>query len=276
MSATAARKVVATVLGTGGFASALYLTYHWQRMELQFQEQRERMPGDHSFVQDPARNQQYETIAPCYDARIDRDETVSGINLMRRFLLKYHATGTVLEVGAGTARNLLYYPDSVKRIVLTDSSEKMLQQAKQKVASGSSQISKKKQVVVIHADAASLDLPDAAFDTVIDTFGLCSYDDPVAVLREMARVCKPDGKVLLLEHGRSITWNFVNETLLDRHAEQHAANWGCVWNRDLDALLEEADCLELDIRRTFHFGTTYYVVCRPKRTTEKTSERRMR
>lgn len=48
--------------------------------------------------------------------------------------------------------------------------------------------------------------PNASFDTVIDTFGLCSVEDPVAMLREMARVCKPDGRVYLLEHGRSATW----------------------------------------------------------------------
>ena len=127
-------------------------------------------------------------------------------------------------------------------------------------------------VAVVQADAAHLShLPNQAFDTVVDTFGLCSYDDPVAVLNEMARVCKqPHGKVLLLEHGRSHTWKFVNAWFLDRHAEQHAASWGCVWNRDLDQLLEASD-LEVLTLRKFHFGTTYYVVCRPKQKVETTT-----
>jgi ubiquinone/menaquinone biosynthesis C-methylase UbiE len=54
------------------------------------------------------------------------------------------------------------------------------------------------------ADAErGLPYADGSFDTVLDAFGLCSYEDPVAALREMRRVCRPDGRVLLLEHGRS-------------------------------------------------------------------------
>ena len=77
----------------------------------------------------------------------------------------------------------------------------------------------------------------------------------------MARVCKLDGKILLLEHGRSKSYDFITR-YLDRHAERHAKNWGCCWNRDLDDLIEKAG-LELETLNTWHFGTTYYVVCRP-------------
>ena len=53
-------------------------------------------------------------------------------------------------------------------------------------------------------DAAHLaEFPDNCFETVVDSFGLCSYDDPVAVLREVKRVCRAQGgKIVLLEHGR--------------------------------------------------------------------------
>ncbi len=63
----------------------------------------------------------------------------------------------------------------------------------------------------------------------MDTFGLCSCKDPVKVLQEMNRVCKPGGRILLLEHGKS-TWDFWNN-LLNKKAESHAQNWGCEWNR---------------------------------------------
>ncbi len=118
---------------------------------------------------------------------------------------------------------------------------------------------------VQHVERRTINLfqfPNGCFDTVVDTFGLCSYDDPVRVLQEMARVCKPDGKILLLEHGRSKAWHGLSE-YLDKHAERHAKNWGCVWNRDLDAILDEAG-LKLNKKSTWHFGTTYYVVACPR------------
>jgi methyltransferase OMS1 len=60
----------------------------------------------------------------------------------------------------------------------------------------------------LEVNAANLSqFPNGCFDTVVNIFGLCSYDDPVQVLQEMARVCKPDGKILLLEHRQSKTWH---------------------------------------------------------------------
>ena len=103
--------------------------------------------------------------------------------------------------------------------------------------------------------------PRHTFDTIVDTFGLCSFDDPISVLKELQRVCKPNGKILLLEHGRSKTWNGLSN-YLDKNAERHAKNWGCVWNRDLDDILEQSG-LVVEQLDTWHFGTTYYVVCRP-------------
>ena len=112
------------------------------------------------------------------------------------------------------------------------------------------------------ADAANLSsFEDNSFDTIVDTFGLCSFDDPVKVLKELQRVCKPNGKILLLEHGRSKSYTGLSD-YLDKHAERHAKNWGCVWNRDIDEIVESSG-LELEILNNWHFGTTYYIVCKP-------------
>ena len=51
---------------------------------------------------------------------------------------------------------------------------------------------------------------------------------------------------------------------LDKHAERHAKNWGCVWNRDIDDIIKSAGLL-LEKVDTWHFGTTYYIVSRPSK-----------
>ena len=217
-----------------------------------------------SYVFDPRRNETYSRIAHSYDDEIDKDEKVMGIHLLWRALLYFHAKGDALEVGAGTGRNLHYYlgPSTVGKITLTDCSEKMLHRVKDKLSKMSSDERERYEIVV--ADASNLhSYPDSSFDTVVDTFGLCSFDDPVAVLKELQRVCKADGKILLLEHGRSKTFSGLS-SYLDKHAERHAKNWGCVWNRDISHIVALSG-LKLEILHNFHFGTTYYIVCRPSK-----------
>lgn len=79
----------------------------------------------------------------------------------------------------------------------------------------------------------------AKYDTVIQTFGLCSVSDPVAVLSNLASVVKPGtGRIILLEHGKG--WLGLVNGLLDRNANKHFDKYGCWWNRDIEALVEEA------------------------------------
>lgn len=261
MAANLARNIPLVVAGAAAYTTACVLTFNTlskskadvEDTELQLQSR------DVSFVSDPCRARRFQEVAQCYDREIGRDEAVMGINVLRRSLLYFHAKGTVLEVGAGTGRNVGYYPaKTVDRVLMTDVSDRMLAQAKEKLKSVSSDLPK---YACVEADSESLNFPDDYFDTVVDTFGLCSYDDPVKTLQEMNRVCKPDGKILLLEHGRSKTWDWVTQ-YLDKHAERHAKNWGCVWNRDLDSIIEKSG-LELQNLTTWHFGTTYYCVCSP-------------
>ncbi|GIL46555.1 hypothetical protein Vafri_3532 [Volvox africanus] len=98
------------------------------------------------------------------------------------------------------------------------------------------------------------------FDTVVDTFGLCSHEDPVQALKEMARVCKAGGKILLLEHGRS-HYDWLNSKL-DSSAAEHQRKWGCMWNKDILELIQQAG-LQVDKVTRWHFGTSYYIVARP-------------
>jgi len=255
------RRAGLVVVSGGAYAAATYLTYSYvtagKKDQERVMEEVTATPG--FYTNDPCRTRTFQKIAYGYDDQIDRDEFVMGINLLRRALLYFHAKGKVLEIGAGTGRNVSYYPRSVDKIVMTDASDQMLERAQAKIKR-KAQNQKFEAMVADAADLSKL-FPDQSFDTVVDTFGLCSFDDPVVVLKEMQRVCKPDGKILLLEHGRSKSYEGLTK-YLDHHAERHAKNWGCVWNRDIDQIVKEAG-LKLERKDTWHFGTTYYVVCRP-------------
>lgn len=278
MSSLFARRAGLVVIGGGAYAATALMVYSYMTSGVDEQEevkqQIEDKGGDYSYVADPQRVERFQSIADIYDSQIGRDEAFMGINLLRRALLYFHAKGTVLEVGAGTGRNLPYYPKkSVDRVVLSDSSDQMLQQAREKVQRLPA--GDRSRFACLEADAAKLHFADDSFDCVVDTFGLCSFDDPAVVLKEMARVCKPGGKILLLEHGRSKSWLSLSD-YLDKNAERHAKNWGCIWNRDLDSILDSVqESLQCDKVDTWHFGTTYYVVCRPTVVSSSTESQEM-
>jgi methyltransferase OMS1 len=106
------------------------------------------------------------------------------------------------------------------------------------------------------------------YDTVIQTFGLCSVRDPTRLLENMAHVVRPEtGRIILLEHGRS-WWDLVNG-LLDRSAKGHFERFGCWWNRDIEMIVEDAQSkipgLEVvEIKRPgwFKFGTHFWIELR--------------
>jgi ubiquinone/menaquinone biosynthesis C-methylase UbiE len=87
-------------------------------------------------------------------------------------------------------------------------------------------------------DAEDLEFSDDSFDTVISALSTCTFPNPVAALQEMSRVCKPDGKILLLEHGRSNV-SVINR-FLDWRADAHYEKRGCRWNQRPAELVQEA------------------------------------
>jgi ubiquinone/menaquinone biosynthesis C-methylase UbiE len=103
--------------------------------------------------------------------------------------------GKVLEVGVGTGKNMDYYPDGIE-ITAVDLSPRMLKRAQKRAGRLGLDVR------LLEMDAQSLAFPDNFFDTVFATFVFCSVPDPVQGLRELRRVCKPAGKLLLLEHVR--------------------------------------------------------------------------
>ena len=98
-----------------------------------------------------------------------------------------------------------------------------------------------------------------SFDTVVDTFGLCSYENPEESLGHIVKMCKPEGTVLLLEHGLG-TWEFMNN-ILNKNAEKHAKKWGCIYNRDIPKIVASAGLTVVETRQR-HFGTTQLYICK--------------
>ncbi|HVJ47701.1 class I SAM-dependent methyltransferase [Desulfitobacterium sp.] len=106
------------------------------------------------------------------------------------------ASGKVLEIGVGTGSNLAYYLPGCE-VTAIDLSPGMLEKAKGRVREA------KVPVQLMEMDAQNIKFADNTFDTVIATCVFCSIPDPIKGLQEIKRVCKPNSKVILLEHVRS-------------------------------------------------------------------------
>lgn len=106
------------------------------------------------------------------------------------------AQGEVLEIGIGTGVNLEFYPEDVS-VTGIDFSPKMLEKARKKADKLTQNIN------ILEMDVERLDFADDSFDTVVATCVFCSVPNPIQGLKEVRRVTKPSGKIILLEHMRS-------------------------------------------------------------------------
>jgi ubiquinone/menaquinone biosynthesis C-methylase UbiE len=135
----------------------------------------------------------YDRIAPLYDLYSAPMEWFGGERRRKRLL--HRAVGEVLEVGVGTGLNLAHYPEGV-RVTGIDISPRMLAKAYERADSAPVPVD------LELGDVEALPFEDDRFDTVTATCVFCSVADPVQGLRELARVVRPDRRVLLLEHVR--------------------------------------------------------------------------
>lgn len=103
----------------------------------------------------------------------------------------------VLEIGVGTGLSLPLYPGWC-RITGIDLSDKMLAKARGRIG-----VDRLPHARLLRMDASATDFPDNTFDAVIANYVMSTLPDPDATVREMARVCKPGGTIILLNHFRT-------------------------------------------------------------------------
>lgn len=220
-----------------------------------------------------------------------------GIASLRRKLVA-EAKGDVLEVSIGTGRNLDYYDwnfkghggvgkvdtkgyikkGKVRSLTAVDKSEEMLEIAHDKFSKMFPGILGVRWVIADAAKPGKIPGPPrnanetsgsigAKYDTVIQTFGLCSVNDPVVLLQNLGNCVKEEeGRILLLEHGRA-KYQWLN-SLLDANAEKHAQQFGCWWNRDMNDIVEKSglEVVKIERPKWWHGGTTWWIELKKPKT----------
>lgn len=192
----------------------------------------------------------YENAAPWFDRVAPLDALTVGRYRKQAF---GDCSGRVLEVACGAGENLDAIPASVDLVGL-DLSPDMLDRARERA------VRTDREVAFTRGTAESLPFPADAFDDVCSALSTCTFPDPVAAIEEMARVCRPEGRVRLLEHGRSSLPGVAG--LMDRYADRHFEQMGCRLTQQPLSLVRETG---LDVQSVDRYlgGTVSVIVAAP-------------
>ena len=164
----------------------------------------------------------YDDIAQYYEGVIGPFERWMLPGLRAKALSMLPRDARLLEVGAGTGLNFVHYPSGSSGVA-TELSGEMLNIARGK--------SRPERVALVQSSAAHLPFPSDTFNAAFATLVFCSIADPVNALKELRRVVKPGGKVILLEHVRPggilglvfDVMNVVTSRLFDDHVNRRTA-----------------------------------------------------
>ena len=181
----------------------------------------------------------YDTQAPTWDRTVGFTERLLiGSSIRKHLGSLLH--GDVLEIGTGTGATIPYVTfgvGSVTSFTGTDLSAGMLRQVDRKSTS----------VRLARMSGDSLAFPDNTFDVVTCSLVLCTVPDPERALREMIRVCRDDGRIVLLEHvlapNRLLAW------LQRRMTPAQERRLGCHFDRQTDRLVQDMGFRVISERR---------------------------
>ena len=157
------------------------------------------------------------------------------------------ASGTVLEVGIGSALNVPFYSPNIERLYGLDPSLDLWKLARRRITRAPFPTD------FIPCSAERIPLGDRTVDTVVTTWTLCTIPEPVRALEEMRRVLKSEGRLIFIEHGRSpddrvLSWQERLTPMWKR------IGGGCHLNRRIDALVTEAGFRIAEIEKAYSRG----------------------
>lgn len=240
-----------------------------------------------------------------FDREVDAAERFMLLKWKRKRLVR-EAYGDVLEVSVGTGRNMDLYDTRpytptesasygrdtrhmITSLTFNDASPVMIENAKKKWNETQKKIRQNDrftgQVNWYIGDAGEKNViprPAGGYDTIVQSWGMCSMADPIKFLRHLSRLARQPGekivnsspaklrkqeeedgkggRIFLLEHGRG-KYEWLNN-FLDQSAPLHADRYGCWYNKDIDKVVKESGLVVERVRR-YNFGTTYEYILRP-------------
>jgi ubiquinone/menaquinone biosynthesis C-methylase UbiE len=186
----------------------------------------------------------FDRLAPDWDRREAAGERLlMGPHLRRE--LGRALRGDVLELGSGTGATFDSVDwNRVRSFTATDLSAGMLARARARPSAAGRPIDFRQ------IEATTLPFPDRSFDTVTTSLTLCTVPEPETTLREMSRVCRPDGRIVLLEHVRAP--NPLLARLQTMLTPGQVRRMGCHLDRPTDRLVREMGFpVEREARRLF-------------------------
>jgi phosphatidylethanolamine/phosphatidyl-N-methylethanolamine N-methyltransferase len=159
---------------------------------------------------------------------------------------------SILEIGVGTGLSAMAYPPSC-RVVAIDLSAHMLRRARARLGRRGVH-----HVTLCRMDATRLGFPDACFDAIYAAYVMNVVLDPVTVARDLIRVCRPSGRIVLLNHFDDADGSRGGlDDLLGRLASRAGVNW----HVDLFAFLQSAGLTPVSIERVNVPRISSVVVC---------------
>jgi phosphatidylethanolamine/phosphatidyl-N-methylethanolamine N-methyltransferase len=196
-------------------------------------------------------NRVYEKLANVYDLIFGPTLHHGRLVAIERMALQ--RGDRVLEVGVGTGINLNLYPRKC-HVTGIDLSTSMLEKARERV-----QKAGLRNVRLQEMDAAHLIFADDTFDTVYAPYLVSVVPDPVQVVKEMRRVCKPGGKIVILNHFRSASPILSR---FERAISPFTVHVGFKSDLDLPGFLAQADLQPLSISKVNFPKIWSLVICR--------------